>query len=243
MTKKELLSKIEDLEPNNPILTDARVTNEALTAELKAARRRTATAKSAKATPANMKFRLEENERYSWKLFVDEVQMAELNHGMDLPELGSIHPDYNGRPLKVATRREGMPIIAGDLSIRDEFDERRVYETASGTAVTFKRIQDDLVVLWSYRHSDEIAIGQGTELFRLNRKAQPVAQNKQRKTQKVVAAWFISQMPNITGTELTRQLREVFPAHRISDRHGPHYLSLSRKGRLPEPPEEDPRDW
>jgi hypothetical protein len=36
----------------------------------------------------------------------------------------------------------------------------------------------------------------------------------------------------VTGEELTGYLKKAFPEHKIGERHGPHYLSLSRTGSL-----------
>ena len=62
-------------------------------------------------------------------------------------------------------------------------------------------------------------------------------------TQKSLSAYLIAANPSITGVELTTLLREAFPLARVEGRHGPHYLSLSRTGKLPEASEDDPRTW
>ena len=243
MKKADIRTAIQALEPNNAVCRDSRATRADLLAELRSAKRRRASEEAARATPCVMVWREEENEYYSWKFLVGNEAQCPLQHGADLPMPGSIHPDVCGNPLRVSKMTSGLEIFCGDLCVRDEFDARRVYSTQSGSSVTYKRVEGDLVVLWSYKHGNEIALGAKVQLTRLNRKAQPTVQSKKRKTQKVVASWLISQQPDITGSELTELLKEAFPSHTVSARHGPHYQSLSRKGKLPEPPDEDPRNW
>ena len=244
MTKAELRQKIKDIEPDNSVATDSRATRDALQRELRAARRRRASREAATAVPAALRYRVEEDGTYSWKLFDDDITpITDLAYGKDLPMIGSIHPSIDGVALRVASRDSGLKIVAGDLCVREEFDPRRVYVTANGSNVTYKRDEGELIVLWSYKHNDEIAVGKRVVLNLTPRHAQPVAVMNRRKTQKIVAAWLIANNPGITGAELTAALAEAFPANRVSSRHGPHYLSLSRRGRLPEPPDEDPREW
>jgi uracil-DNA glycosylase len=62
--------------------------------------------------------------------------------------------------------------------------------------------------------------------------------------QRQLAAWLIHSDPSLTAEQLTAQLAAAFPppAYNVGSRHGPHYLSLYRTGKL-EVPDSDPRDW
>lgn len=62
-------------------------------------------------------------------------------------------------------------------------------------------------------------------------------------TQKLLASYLIANDPNITAAGLTAILQEEFPSCKVGKRHGSHYISQSKNGRLPEPPSEDPRSW
>ncbi len=59
-----------------------------------------------------------------------------------------------------------------------------------------------------------------------------------------LAAWLIYSNPTISAVELSGQLSAAFPrpTYKVGPRHGPHYLSLYRTGKLAVP-ESDPRDW
>ena len=63
-------------------------------------------------------------------------------------------------------------------------------------------------------------------------------------TQQQLAAWLIHSNPIIDSGELTARLAVAFPppAYRVGARHGAHYLSLYRTGKL-DVPDSDPRDW
>lgn len=63
-------------------------------------------------------------------------------------------------------------------------------------------------------------------------------------TQAQLAAWLIHSNPTIGAGELTRSLAAAFPPpmYKVGPRHGPHYLSLYRTGKLAVPVS-DPRDW
>jgi len=242
-TKTDLRKELRAIEPGNSAIRDSRATWGDLNEEIKKAKRRMAASKSKNAVSSTLRYREEENEIFSWKIFVDGVSQCELHVTSELPEVGSIHPDFDGNPLRIDYVKKTLKITCEDIAIREEFDKRRVYETEAGSAITYKRIEGKFTVFWSYKHSDEIALGPGVVLKRLNRQAQPTAVKKNKKTQKIVAAYIISQTPDITGAKLTEELEKAFPEHRVTSRHGPHYLSLSRKGKLPEPPSTDPREW
>lgn len=182
----------------------------------------------------------EDGETSTWKVQVGE-NMTVLQIGVP-PTMGSVIEVFEGQRSRVVSIKDGLPIITGDLPVREKFDPRRVYETPNSTSVTFKRMdKDGKVVLWSYKINAEIKIAGKTLLERTDRQAQPTATKEKRLTQKVLASWLIAQNPDIKPKELTKELQGAFPEAQIGDRHGPHYLSLSRKGKLPEAPDEDPR--
>lgn len=145
--------------------------------------------------------------------------------------------------VRVGASSPGLAITAADLQHRESFDPRRIYETPNGTRVVYKRVERGRVVLWSYKSQAEIMIAGTVELEPTEAVAQPTASSRRKITQKLVAAWLISQNPDITGAQLTAELRRAFPNNKIDTRHGPHYISHSRNGKLPEPPDSDPRDW
>jgi uracil-DNA glycosylase len=62
-------------------------------------------------------------------------------------------------------------------------------------------------------------------------------------TQAQLAAWLIHSNPTIGAGQLTRSLAAAFPPpiYKVGPRHGPHYLSLYRTGKL-SVPASDPRD-
>ena len=63
-------------------------------------------------------------------------------------------------------------------------------------------------------------------------------------TQRQLAGWLIHSNPTISAGDLTARLAAAFPppAYNVGLRHGPHYLSLYRTGKL-DVPDSDPRDW
>lgn len=63
-------------------------------------------------------------------------------------------------------------------------------------------------------------------------------------TQADLAAWLIRSSPTIGAGELTAKLAVAFPPplYKVGARHGAHYLSKYRTGKLTLP-ESDPRDW
>jgi len=53
------------------------------------------------------------------------------------------------------------------------------------------------------------------------------------RSQSEASAWLINVTEGeIDGPTLTGALRELFPNAKVSDRHGPHYLSHARTGKL-----------
>lgn len=138
---------------------------------------------------------------------------------------------------------DDLPVVAGYLPTIEQLDPRRVYTTDFGTSVVFKRVENGRVILWSYKNSGEVAVGTAFNVVPTDRHAEPIAMPDQRMTQKILAAYLIAQNPAITKQDLAVELKKSFPAARIGDRHGQHYLSLSRSGRLPEAPADDPRGW
>ncbi len=244
-TKDKLRSDILALEPNNEIANRTKVSHGELTKELSAAKRRDAEKESAKAQLGEIVYRTEGEVLMSWEIRTveDGQTVGALSFGDQLPMIGQIISIGEGTCIKVSKQTDGLEIRAGHLFVREKFDPRRIYMTSNGTKVAFKRIENNMIVLWSYKHQGEIAIGKKVALERTPAKAKPTAAVRKKMTQKIFAAWIISKNPDISKTKLTEELREAFPEASISDRHGPHYLSLSQNGRLPEAPDTDPRTW
>jgi hypothetical protein len=185
-----------------------------------------------------------ETSGFSWKFRLSANTTSQLEFGQTLPELGKQHTNAEtGLKVTPLVREDMLDITTGDLPSREKFDPRRVYTTPQGTAVVYKRLQNEKIILWSYKISNELAVGSGIILTRTDSTASAAAVVKQpeKLTQRILAAWLITQRPNITHGELTAELRAAFPQCLVSDRHGKHYLSHARHGRLPEPPAEDPR--
>jgi hypothetical protein len=241
MTKDKMREEILLAEPNNEIAKASSSTHAELTKELSAVKRRKASRASSEAVPAVVQYRLEGEENMSYKL-VDGSgrELTGLIYADELPSIGLVMDTDRGK-AKVTKHDNGLKIAAADLAAREAFDARRIYTTPNGTSVVYKRQDGGRVVLWSYRVQAEIMIGGQVALTRTDRTAQPTASRQRRLTQKLLASWLISQNPDITANELFTELKETFPSAAIGPRHGPHYLSLSRNGHLPEPPDSDPR--
>ena len=242
--KSEMAQEILGLEPSNTIALNSGAKHGELAAELTATRRRKSAKDRSNALPCDLRYRMELNEQLSWKLFRQDTNepVCSLKYGPELPTKGSVVKVDSGCAV-VSTIDEGLGILAGDLEMRETFDVRRIYTTPNGTSVAFKRIESGRTVLWSYKAAGEIMIGPHVKFGVTERKAQPTARTQKRMTQKILAAYVISQDPETTPKQLTATLQLAFPQAAISDRHGPHYLSLSRNGKLPEPPDDDPRTW
>lgn len=244
MKKEEIKTLILKLEPDNSIAKDARSSHAQLLAELNRARQRIADSTSdAQTLPASVRYRVEE-EGFSWRVEGEDF-LSDLSFGPKLPDIGTKVMGDDDVTFIIAEHESGLIIRAGDLEVRESFDPRRIYCTKNGNDVVFKRRDPNTgkPILWSFRQSMEIITGPHTELTRTEKTAKPTAGVGHQMTQKNLAAYLISRNPMIKGSELTVALRQAFPAARISERHGPHYLSLSRCGRLPEAPEDDPRTW
>jgi hypothetical protein len=244
-TKATLIADILKLEPNNEIANRTKVYHEALSKELVAAKRRAQEKETQKATPAEVRYRTEGDTLMCWELVsidTDDV-LGVLSYGDQLPFVGNLVSVGEGQCARITRHVEGLEISAGHLSVREKFDARRVYTTPNDTRVTYKREEKGRVVLWSYKLQGEIAIGRSVKLKRTGTVAKPTAAARKKMTQKIYAAWAISQNPDITNEQMTAALQEAFPQAAIGDRHGPHYISLSINGHLPEAPETDPRTW
>lgn len=244
-TKDSMRDDIRLLEPDNPLAARDSATHEELKTELKAAKRRKEARDKQSAIPSILRYRLEDGDSMSWKLYRRDTgdELTQLSFGQELPVVGSlvtVDADTQGR---VVSHENGLSISAGDLVVRETFDARRIYTTPNGTNIVFKRMEGGRAVLWSYRTQSEIMIGGQVEMTITDRRAKPTATTQKRMTQKLLASWLISEDPRITSGDLTAALQEAFPQMSIGARHGPHYLSLSRNGRLPEPPDDDPRTW
>jgi hypothetical protein len=182
----------------------------------------------------------------TWKARMPDGRLSSLRvvNGSDgVPRVGVTITIEEIGQVVVAEVGSDLQILTGDLVMREAFDPRRVYETPNSTSVVFKRVDQKTgkIVLWSYKANAEIMVNDKMVLQWTDRQAKPTAAREKKLTQKSLAAWLIANEPNITGKELTLALRRAFPEAAIGDRHGPHYLSLSRKGKLPEAPDEDPR--
>lgn len=243
-TKDQLRNSIVELEPDNVVAADDGATHSDLTKELRAAKRRAEAKAKASSIPAVAKYRLEDDTHMSWKLCRADTEepVTDLSYGDQLPLIGD-WVEFDGTKYKVVKQESGLEITAGDLDARDKFDARRIYITPNGTSVVFMRMDKGRAVLWSYKAQAEIAIGGHVVLARSDRLAKPRASKNRKMTQKVLASWVIAQNPTISADELTSTLKDAFPSANIGQRHGPHYLSLSRNGRLPEAPDTDPRTW
>lgn len=248
-TKEQMRLEILDLEPSNAIAAQKSASHAELKAELTAVKRRLTLNQTMEAVEVDVVYRLEDDESMSWRVTnrADGADLAGLVFGPELPRIGQLiefDPEIPVQGL-VKTVESGLQITAGDLPEREVFDPRRIYATPSGTMVTYMREERERIVLWSYKVQSEIMINQSVALTRTDRRAQPTAKKKRKKSQKLVAAYLIAQDPEITPRQLTALLKEAFPSANIDldGRHGPHYLSLSRTGKLPIAPEDDPRDW
>lgn len=247
-TKEDMKKEILAIEPNNSIAISEAASHSDLKTELRSVKRRQEAKIKAEAIPVKVSYRLEDGEIMSWK-FVDDSGdevISTLQYGDQLPTVGSVIEVANGDDtvvIRITGHSSGLTITAADLAVREKFDPRRIYVTPNGTLVIFKRIENGRAVLWSYKTQSEIMISGRIALDRTDRQGMPVASSGRKMTQKILAAYLIAVNDRITGAELTMALREAFPNNAISSRHGPHYLSLSRNGKLPEPPEDDPREW
>ena len=243
MKKSELIGAILEVEPENKVAKSSRAGQPELTRELAAVKRRRATRERHTAVPGACVFRIESEELKSWKILLKDGRQSSLQLGKKAPHVGEVVPFDDGSAVVIGEVDDGLTITAGDLSVRDTIDSRQIYTTPNGTNVVFKRIQAGRIVLWSYKTQTEIMTGAHIELERTGRRAQPVAQKKRRMTQKILASWLISQNPSMTSSELTALMEGSFPSAQVGARHGPHYLSLSKSGKLPEAPDTDPRTW
>ncbi len=59
--------------------------------------------------------------------------------------------------------------------------------------------------------------------------------DNQVRSQGEFAAVIIELCPDVGPEQLTEDLRTAFPGANVGPRHGPHYLSLSRTGKLKNP--------
>ena len=149
---------------------------------------------------------------------------------------------------RVSPAGDSMTICAADLPFIESTDPRRIYVTPMGARVVFKRYENGRIVVWSYKAQNELSISPSTTLLPTDDSAQTSSAKKRRMTQAIFAAWVIAEYSRLNGRtisaiELTSRLVEAFPAANVQTRHGPHYLSQYNTGRLPEPPDTDPRNW
>ena len=248
-TKDSMRAEILALEPDNEIVGQTKISHADLKTELTATKRRKQAKAASSALPAVAVYRLEDNNLICWRLCRRDTlaSLMPLEYGDQLPIIGeliAVNPD-EGVTARVSSHRQGLNITTGDLPVRENFDARRIYVTPNGTNVVYMRQERSRVVLWSFKIQAEIMLGGNVPLERTDRKSQPVARKKRKMTQKLLASYLIASNPDVLPNELTGLLKEAFPSANISleGRHGPHYLSLSRNGKLPIAPEDDPRTW
>lgn len=243
MDKSRTKIAILGIEPQNPIALDVRSSANQLSAELSKVHERSMARSTEKPINGTVRYRIEED-GFSWRIEAEDF-LGDLCHGKILPALGIWVANDIGDPIVLVEHIAGLAILAGDLEFREEFDPRRIYITKSANDVVWKRTdpKSGKPILWSFRQSMEISVGVSMIVDRTDRTAKPVANSGRKMNQKNLSAWVISRKPDITGDELTDILRTAFPSASISHRHGPHYLSLSRNGGLPEASEDDPRTW
>ncbi len=243
MNKSEIITAITEIEPSNRVVSNPRSSHDDLLEELRAARLRQAEKLGNPAAPATVRFRVETN-GFSWKIESEEF-LSELEFGATLPAVGTRMLGDDLDIVEIVDHEVGLVIRAGDLERRESFDPRRIYTKEAGNEVVFKRMDTESgkPVVWSFIQGMEILVGFNAKMTRTEKVAKPTARSGTKMTQKNLAAYLVSMNPVITGEQLTKELQAAFPNARVESRHGPHYLSLSRCGKLPEAPEDDPRQW
>ena len=244
-TKDQLRGELLSIEPDNVVAASSSASHSELSAELRNARRRAAPPEPVDVTVLH---REEFDNKYSWVALLDGVKVHGPIFSSSIPYVGCIFDLESGRKAKVISAAEGLEVLVRDLADRDPHDPNRIYETPKGTEVKFKRVEKGRTILFSFKSADEIMLPEDSVLTVTNSTARPKAEPGKKMTQKVLAAFLIAKYRedngrDIIGKDLTEALRQAFPDANIGDRHGPHYLSLSRKGKLCEPPDSDPRDW
>lgn len=147
-----------------------------------------------------------------------------------------------GGTALLVTEIVDLKVKTGDLPALEPIFPRRIYQLPSGSRVVFKRVEQERIVLWSYAKNCEVAVNSGIDLVFTEDTAAQTAGKSTKLTQKVLAAWLIRENPDISAQDLSDAILAQFPNCRVGKRHGSHYLCLSRNGRLPEPPDSDPRE-
>ncbi len=181
---------------------------------------------------------------------VTELFLCATKDGGSLPRFGS--PCADRYLDQVARQVEPRVVVAVGAPARNYLASRRT----SGDMPFKARIGDGVVVVaavphpasWEKKAMNEYiewaadivrtTINGGTT-FR-----QPPRTHSSGFSQRQLAAWLIHSNPSLTADQLTSRLADAFPApaYNVGARHGPHYLSLYRTGKL-EVPESDPREW
>ena len=154
-----------------------------------------------------------------------------------------------GKGVKVVYKREdGERVILWSYQKNDEISLGRTYDLTwtDAMAVSFvvrkaKKSQQNvsawLIAYWP--------------LIQLNKKKAelrecPPDDPHREELEKEIAAYNLEDPNNgIRHHELDAELIAAFPQHQVGARHGRHYLSLARTGKLPEAQafEDDPRRW
>lgn len=182
---------------------------------------------------------------------VTELFLCASVNDQSLPNSGSVCADLYLD--QVARQVRPRVVVAIGAKARNYLTGRR---TSAGSP--FKaQLGDSVVVVaaiphpaaWGGKGAMNAYIGWAAEVIGVTMSGGLVFPDPPRRaghsvTQKDLAAWLIHSHPTITAGELTAKLAAAFPppVYRIGTRHGGHYLSLYRTGKL-DVPASDPQDW
>lgn len=169
-----------------------------------------------------------------------------------LPRTGSACADrYFDR---VVQQVQPQVVVAVGAPARNYLADRRV-----GGGIPFEaRIGDEVVVVapvphpaeWGVKNKMKAYINWAAEVVGVAIRGEsefplpPQDASADSFTQWQLAAWLIHSNPSLTASQLTAELAVSFPpsAYKVGPRHGAHYLSKFRTGKL-QVPESDPRGW
>lgn len=182
---------------------------------------------------------------------VTEVFLCATLDGGLLPNAGSRCADLHLD--EVAQQVRPQVVVAVGAKARDYLARRRLC-----TGIPFRvQLGEGIVVVapvphpaaWGARSGVNAYINWAAEVIQTATKGSadfppPPRDSGRPFTQRQLAGWLIRSNPNISAGDLTARLASAFPppAYKVGLRHGPHYLSLYRTGKL-DVPDSDPRDW
>jgi hypothetical protein len=182
---------------------------------------------------------------------VTELFLCATINDETLPNTGSVCADLYLD--QVARQVRPRAVVTIGAKARDYLTRRRV-----STGIPFKsRLGDSVVVVaavphpaaWGGKDAMNAYIDWAAEVIGVTMSGGSVFPGPPRRTglpftQRDLAAWLIHSNPTITAGELTAKLAAAFPppVHKIGTRHGGHYLSLYRTGKL-NVPVSNPQDW